>query len=454
MSTCGLPHAFISRMQESLQEEYSAFEEVLEEEAVASIRMHPVKAKGLEKELRLISSKVPWHPGAHYLQERPSFTLDPFYHAGSYYVQEAASMMLFQMCAFDQAVSILDLCAAPGGKSTLLAGAMPKGSFLVSNEVIASRAKILAENMSRWGNPSTLVLQNDPADFQALPEFFDYLVIDAPCSGEGLFRKDPNSREHWSESAVDACSARQKRILSDALPALKPGGFLIYSTCTFSPEENEQVVNWLLETFPEELELAPVAGLGKFGALPITIAGVEEAAYRCMPHKLKGEGLFISRLRKKGELEAFEWNRPKKYGKNKLVSEFLSTHLHAPHYLGTEIFQDRIYLRHPASQHFHQRPFRIKLNGLFAGKVHRKDVSPSHEVALSEILKKSELPRWELAYEEAISYLRKEELKTAPPVEKGWLLVTYKGQSLGWAKAVGKRSRNHFPVNWRIRQSG
>ena len=454
MSTCGLPHAFISRMQESLQEEYSAFEEVLEDEAVASIRMHPVKAKGLEKELSLISSNVPWHPGAFYLKERPSFTLDPFYHAGSYYVQEAASMMLYQMCSFDQPVSILDLCAAPGGKSTLLAGAMPEGSFLVSNEVIASRAKILAENMSRWGNPSSLVLQNDPADFQTLPEFFDYLVIDAPCSGEGLFRKDPQSRELWSESSVDVCAARQKRILSDALPTLKPGGFLIYSTCTYSPEENEQVIQWLLDTFPEELELAPVAGLSKFGAIPLSIAGEEEAAYRCMPHKLKGEGLFISRLRKKGGSAPFEWARPKKPGKNKLVSDFLSTHLDVPDYLGTEVFQDKIFLSHPASQHFQQRPFKIKLNGLYAGKVHRKDVSPSHEVALSEILKKDELPEWKLEYEEAISYLRKEELKTPPPVDKGWLLVTYKGQSLGWAKAVGKRSRNHFPVNWRIRQSG
>ena len=357
------------------------------------------------------------------------------------------------MCSFDEPVSILDLCAAPGGKSTLLAGAMPKGSFLVSNEVIASRAKILAENMSRWGNPSTLVLQNDPADFQALPEFFDYLVIDAPCSGEGLFRKDPNSREHWSESGVDTCSARQKRILSDALPALKPGGFLIYSTCTYSPEENEQVIQWLLDTFPEELELAPVAGLNKFGAISLTIAGVEEAAYRCMPHKLKGEGLFISRLRKKGIPEAFELDKPKKPGKNKLVSDFLSTHLDVPDYLGTEVFHDKIFLRHPAYQHFLQRPFKIKLNGLYAGKVHRKDISPSHELALSEILKKDELPGWELEYEEAISYLRKEELKTPPPLDKGWLLVTYNGQSLGWAKAVGKRSRNHFPVNWRIRQS-
>lgn len=452
MSTCALPHAFISRMRESLQEEYEEFEDVLEGEAISSIRLHPVKAKGVENQLPLISSNVPWHPHAYYLRERPTFTLDPFYHAGTYYVQEAASMMLYQMCEFKDAVTILDLCAAPGGKSTLLAGAMPEGSFLVSNEVIANRTKILAENMSRWGNPATLILQNDPVAFQAMAEFFDYLIVDAPCSGEGLFRKDPQSRERWSESAVEACAARQKRILADALPSLKPGGYLIYSTCTFSPEENEEIIRWLLRSFPKELTLAPVPGLEKFGSIPLSLEGEAYAAYRCMPHKLQGEGLFISRLRKKGNTEAFSWIIPRPAKMDKTTSGFLATHTLPPSHLAAEVFQDKLFLRHPAHAQFHKKPFRIKANGLYAGKIHRMDVAPSHELALSEILRKDILPMWELTYEQAISYLRKEEIRIPPPKDKGWLLITYQGQALGWAKAVGKRSRNHFPVNWRIKK--
>ena len=189
--------------------------------------------------------------------ERPSFTLDPSFHGGKYYVQEASSMFLEQaFCATYQfsriALNVLDLCAAPGGKSTHLLSLMNKNSLLVSNEVIQSRAAILSENIQKWGHGNVIVTNNDPKDFQRLPGFFDVIVVDAPCSGEGLFRKDPNALKEWSEDVVALCSRRQRRILNDVWPTLKTGGLLIYSTCTYNADENEENLKWLKEEYHVE----------------------------------------------------------------------------------------------------------------------------------------------------------------------------------------------------------
>lgn len=218
--------------------------EALNQTAPVSVRLHPLK----QKAALTFSEKIAWCEHAFYLKERPSFTLDPLFHAGCYYPQEAGSMVLdtvLKQLDLPSEPSILDLCAAPGGKSTLIASFLNNNGLLVSNEVIQARARILTENTTKWGYTNTVVTNNDPKDFERLNEFFDVIVVDAPCSGEGMFRKDLKARDEWSEENVQICSSRQKRIVMDVWDSLKPGGFLIYSTCTFNSAENEDTISWL-----------------------------------------------------------------------------------------------------------------------------------------------------------------------------------------------------------------
>src|ERR1044071_5586576 len=198
--------------------------------------------------------KIPWTEYGHYLSQRPSFTFDPLFHAGCYYVQEASSMFLEQALKqtidLSKPLRVLDLCAAPGGKSTHILSLISKDSLLVSNEVIRSRAKILKDNIVKWGYSNVVVTNNDPKDFQRLENHFDVIVVDAPCSGSGLFRREPEAIEEWSINNVQLCCQRQQRILADIIPALKGGGILIYSTCSYSPQEDEQIVQWMRNEFP------------------------------------------------------------------------------------------------------------------------------------------------------------------------------------------------------------
>jgi len=234
-----LPKAFQKRMQEQLGSDYEAFCSALSDDVPSSIRLNPSKLKTSPFE---DITAIPYHPHGYSLKTRPSYVADPLFHAGTYYVQEASSMLLYQALDLSEDVRILDLCAAPGGKSTLVASLMTEGSLLVSNEVIPKRASVLAENMTRWGYGNCVVTSSQASTFGKLGESFDVLLVDAPCSGEGMFRKDPHAIEHWSEDAVENCAFRQKEILTDVLPSLRAGGYLIYSTCTFAPQENQQVI--------------------------------------------------------------------------------------------------------------------------------------------------------------------------------------------------------------------
>ena len=237
-----------------------------------SIRLNPRKTANAFPG----TEEVPWCPNGRYLPQRPSFTADPLFHAGAYYVQEASGMALWQLKPFLQTINaprVLDACAAPGGKSTLLLDIMPEDGLLVSNEIIRSRVPVLAENLARWGCSNVVVSQNDPASFSGLPDYFDLIAVDAPCSGEGMFRKDPEARKEWSPAHVEFCAQRQRRILNDLWPALKPGGLLLYSTCTFNRKEDEDQVAWLCDTLGAKLILGP---------------------QKYMPHKVKGEGFFMA----------------------------------------------------------------------------------------------------------------------------------------------------------------
>src|SRR6187399_197007 len=241
-----LPQALLNSLESITGFNKEAFKKVHESgEQVTSIRVNPSK----QFEISNLKFQIPWTEYGYYLEARPSFTFDPLFHAGCYYVQEASSMFLEQAVKqtidLSQPLKILDLCAAPGGKSTHILSLITKESLLVSNEVIRSRANILTDNIVKWGCSNVIVTNNDPRDFQRLENYFDVMVVDAPCSGSGLFRRDPDAIEEWSEQNVALCSQRQQRILADILPALKNGGVLIYSTCSYSKEEDEEICEWL-----------------------------------------------------------------------------------------------------------------------------------------------------------------------------------------------------------------
>ena len=242
-----LPPAFTERMQQLLGNESETFFQALVSESPTSIRLNPEKTVNTDLPFsELLSRQVPWCSNGYYLKERPSFTSDPLLHGGAYYVQEASSMFLqvvLQQITEDTPLRVLDLCAAPGGKSTLLANNLPKDSLLVSNEVIKSRASILKENIIKWGYDHIVVTNSDPNRFTGMKGAFDMILVDAPCSGEGMFRKDEKAITEWSENNLRLCEERQKRILSDVWDALAPGGYLVYSTCTYNPGENEDILN-------------------------------------------------------------------------------------------------------------------------------------------------------------------------------------------------------------------
>lgn len=359
-------------------------------------------------------------------------------------------------------VRCLDLCAAPGGKSTHLSSLLPDGSLLVSNEVIRNRSYILAENLAKWGNASTIVLNNDPAEIgEALPEQFDLIVTDVPCSGEGMFRKDEASVGEWSVENVQLCAARQRRILHDIWPALRPGGLLIYSTCTYNTEEDEENVRHIVEELgAEALPIATdeawhVTGPLRYG----------NPVYRFFPHKTKGEGFFLAILRKEGDEEyEAENERPTKSSKNKGKKDKKAT-LPIPQEAwdyfrekeNITLEWDGPQLRMIPTTHksfidrIRDKRLRILSAGVVVGESKGKDLIPSQALALSQELNPSAFPDAELTWEEAIRYLRKEAITLPEGLPKGYLLMRYQGIPLGFVKHLGNRSNNLYPQEWRIR---
>ena len=451
-----LPEAFEHRMRENLGE--SAFQEfkmALAGKPITSIRLNPHK---LSHSPFPESSAIPWHPYGYFLKNRPEFVFDPLFHAGAYYVQEASSLLVHHFLPKNEPLKVLDLCAAPGGKSTLISQTMAPGSLLVANEVIRSRASILAENMTRWGEPNVYVTQSDPQYFASLGPVFDVVLVDAPCSGEGLFRKDPQSIGHWSEQEVHACAARQKRILADIMPCIKSGGALIYSTCTYSREENENVIQWLLDNFP--LELDPAQGLSDFHAVPLAIAGESYAGWRCLPHLFQGEGFFISRLRKKeDENDATPQTSLQRKGKkgkktkpSKEIQAFLTNYIEEEYWKNCYVRGSYLcYAPVDELSGLLTEKLKVLKGETLLGKIRPKEITPAHELAMSILLRRG-LKRVELDKEEALSFLKRQELKLS--IEgSGWKLVSYEGVALGWIKIAGGKIKNHYPVNWRIRKS-
>ena len=436
-----LPEAFIIRTKGLLGAEWLAFEQALNEECPVSIRLNPRKTNPdlLSDTALLLAESIPWTTAGFYLNSRPSFTLDPLFHAGCYYVQEASSMMLehFVRNYFPQPAKVLDLCAAPGGKSTHLSTLLPEESLLVANEVIRSRASILVENLTKWGNPNTIVTCKDPAETgKSLPEFFDVIVADLPCSGEGMFRKEPAAIAEWSANNVRLCAERQRRIIVDIWQALKPDGILIYSTCTYNREENEDNVEWICREFGAEL--------------------LEESR-RMMPHQIKGEGFFIAGMRKKakGERQKVKGTRLKVQSERTLRPSPFAFCLSLPDdfaFISDNTRWTAIPAIHYPDYLQIKNKLRIFSAGVTLGEMKGKDCVPAHGMAMSNVLDKAAFPRWKVDKETALTYLRKEALQTIPSeLPRGYVLVTYKELPLGFVKNIGTRANNLYPQEWRIR---
>jgi 16S rRNA C967 or C1407 C5-methylase (RsmB/RsmF family)/NOL1/NOP2/fmu family ribosome biogenesis protein len=460
-----LPESHLDTLKRSLGNEFDAFIQSYDQAAPTSIRINRNKWKGETPE-----ENIPWSEDGYYLQERPSFTHDPKFHAGFYYVQEASSQFLAHVAKTvfpkDQPLRVLDLCAAPGGKSTLLASELSDDSLLVSNEVIRTRAHILAENISKWGKANVVVTNNDPEQFQKLPGFFDVIVVDAPCSGEGLFRRDPHLTEEWSPENVNLCSARQRRIVLDIWSSLKEGGLLIYSTCTFNTQENEENLNWLQEQIGFEsvkLDLPQNWNIVKssFGSAQSDINHEEEDStsgslfgYRFYPHKVKGEGFFISVLRKTDDAEQTS-------GKEKVLftpapskeRNEVSGWLNNPEQFEFVRRGDHVLAlpkTHVDSIHKLSRLLNCVQYGIPVADA-QKGLKPLHELALSIHLNTSAFHTVELSKEEALKFLAKEDFKVND-THKGIALMTYEGAPLGWMNLLGNRANNLYPKEWRIRR--
>lgn len=424
-----------------------AFEKVHNSgEQITSVRLNPSKLSIANCQLP-IEKKIPWTEFGFYLKERPSFTFDPLFHAGCYYVQEASSMFLElalkQTIGLSMPIKVLDLCAAPGGKSTHIQSLISKESLLVSNETIRSRANILKDNIIKWGCENVVVTNNDPRDFAKLENYFDVIVVDAPCSGSGLFRKDSDAIYEWSENNVQLCSQRQQRILADVWPALKKDGILIYSTCSYSKKEDEDIVKWLTDTLPVAnclLSIDQEWGIIESGG-----------GYRFWPDKLKGEGFFIACIQKKdGETDSSIRKKIKLDFANKKESEFIEKWINK---------EERSFIKHKNTVYTwpdtHVSDFeylldqlRVIYSGILTGELMRDKLVPAHALSMSNLVLDS-IPKIELNYEQSVLYLQRKDMFITSD-SKGWQLVTCQGHSLGWINVLTNRVNNYYPKELRI----
>ncbi|MDB4999841.1 MAG: hypothetical protein JWR76_918 [Mucilaginibacter sp.] len=449
-------YTFPTRFLESLEQEpgfdrQNFVEAHQSEAALTSIRINPFKPATIKTD-----QQVPWCAEGFYLDTRPSFTFDPLFHAGAYYVQEASSMFIDHIMKTirpekDEPVKVLDLCAAPGGKSTLLNSALESSDLLVANEIIKTRVPILTDNLSRWGTSNVIVTNNDPKDFNSIHSFFDIILVDAPCSGSGMFRKDPAAMNEWSEGNVNLCHQRQERILADIYPALKEDGYLIYSTCSYSHQENEDILDWLCTEFDLESVRIPIY---KEWGIVETESPIKKAwGYRFYPGKVKGEGLFASCLRKKtssGGLSNYKNNGQQKLPAKEmdLVKAYINN---ADDFYFFKVNDDWLAINreHKESLNILHRHLYIKKSGVRVGKLAGNDLIPDHELALSLAINKDAVLSTPLNKEQAIQYLRRDNIEITI-TGKGWSLMTYEGHALGWAKLLPNRINNYYPKEIRI----
>ncbi|MDY6230357.1 MAG: hypothetical protein SPL77_05755 [Prevotella sp.] len=469
-----LPNDFILQMKDIIGDENSRrLCDALAEKATVSIRLNRAKTSDIPFDTDTVGKPVAWCNDGFYLKERPLFTLDPLLHAGAYYVQEASSMFLSHVVGTllgkrtadddiektDLApLAILDMCAAPGGKSTILRTMMPQDSLLIANEPIGRRANILSENIQKQGFPNTIVTNNYPKDFSRSGIMFDFILCDVPCSGEGMFRKDRQAIEEWSPQSVAKCQALQREIVSEAWKCLRDGGTMIYSTCTFNTRENEENIRWIADELGGEvIDIPTEPSWNISGSL---LKDFNMPVYRFIPGKTEGEGLFMAVIRKKGDTTVYSKanrnikGKNRNNGKNGTVD--LSKYIRrADDFTTIETDGDIVAFPKMWEQIYKtaRKNLRIVHAGITIGQTKGRDFIPHQALALSTILKKDAFPCVDLEYEDAIKYLRKESIELHGDVPRGYVVVCYKGLPLGFVKNIGNRSNNLYPNEWRVRMT-
>lgn len=446
-----LPFDFIEQMRPLLGAEMDQFMQSLQTERETSVRINDkVDYEQLDTLHEVGLDEVPWCPEGYYTRKRPQFTQDPLLHAGCYYVQEASSMFLSEVLyqLVPQNATVLDLCAAPGGKSTLISEHLREGGLLVSNEINRQRVFILSENVQKWGNGNVVVTHNEAKDFgDMLENAFDCVVVDAPCSGEGMFRKDDTAIDEWSLNNVDMCAARQRDILRHVWPALKPGGIMVYSTCTYNPKEDEEQALFIQDELGADvvrIDIDPDWGIqeGKPG-------------YHFYPHKTRGEGFYLCALRKhEADYTPLRLKNDKKKDQKPIefLSEMRSWLQHPEQWTirQNDRFADAYPRAHKELVEYLSAHFTCLICGFGIGEIRGRNIAPQHSLSMLKDFNKYRFPQVELSKEMALAYLRTEAL-IIPDQPMGYLLLTYKNVPLGFVKNVGNRCNNLYPNEWRIR---
>lgn len=473
-----LPIDFEKEMTEYLgEEEYTKLAEAINTQSPTSIRINRDKCSAQELDFTKDAEAVAWCENGFYLNDRPQFTFDPLLHAGCYYVQEASSMFLSHILKQhfnrenDAPIVALDLCAAPGGKSTLTQSMLPKGSLLIANEVMRQRANILAENIIKWGNPNHIVTNSYAQDFQPLGPIFDLIICDAPCSGEGMFRKDPASIEEWSLDNVETCWKRQREIARDIWPTLKDDALFIYSTCTYNPHEDEETVQWIADNLGADI----------LSCSPIHEWGMPDTNIHFFPSKTRGEGFFISILRKKAreEQDGGEYTvdnyrnsdissgkKAKRKDKGSKQNSGKNNAVKTPQEIKTWIDNPSYFTFYQDGETFRAFPnayidifeqikqyVRIVHAGIDIAQLKGKNLQPCHSLALSNSLNRDAFITHDVDYNQAIAYLRTEAIQLNADVSVGYVLITYKGHPLGFVKNIGNRANNLYPSEWKIKST-
>jgi len=466
------PEKFLERITSQPYIDAEGLTAALQRPAEQTVRVNPRKwhypVAGYER--------VQWEPNGYYLPGKPLFAPDPLFHAGVYYPQESSGMFtgeLFrQLTEGRGGLRVLDLCGAPGGKSTHLSSLIGDDGVLVANEVIGSRAAVLAENVTKWGMGNTVVTQSDPSRFAALPGFFDVIVADAPCSGEGMFRSSVAVQE-WSLSNARLCSERQRRIVMEAWQALRPGGIFIYSTCTFNPAENEHNVSWLSESTGAESLAADITGMD--GITEISYRGV--TGYGFHPGRVRGEGFFIAALRKPSQdgnnnspENMIPGSRDRSFGSRNTGGRE-SRNSHAGIQSSTKAYEVAESLASFGRERLTVSDGRIiamaadaglmsqisgSLNvikyGTMIGEIKNGILIPAHDLAMSVRRIPGIFSEHDLTRDEALAYLRLEPMQ--PEImPAGRVLVSYRGVALGFVNNLGSRVNNGYPRQWRLRMS-
>ena len=449
-----LPERFVERVRRDLgPEEGAALCRALEGESPVSVRLNGAKGMPAPSDRR-----VGWSTEGYYLAERPSFTLDPDFHAGRYYVQEASSQFvghIVEACGGAAGLRVLDLCAAPGGKTTLYASLVGREGLVVANEINRSRAAVLADNVRKWGTGNIAVTVNDPSQVARMQGWFDVVAVDAPCSGEGMFRKSEEARSEWSEAAVGLCAERQRSILREAWQALRPGGLLLYSTCTFNFTENEEVLRDFAAWAADDLAAAECVPVEKEWGVVCGLEGVFQT-FRFYPHRAEGEGFFVAAVRKAADAgDRARMPKPQRnpvaWAENRAMQE-LSRWVVEPASMRFALAGDTYY-GYWSAQAEAVRMLAGVLNvicsGVEMGQLFKGALKPAHALALFPALDRSAVSVAELSREEALSYLRRGEVP-AERFAEGMNLVTADGVALGFAKRIGRRCNNMYPNSLRI----